>query len=314
MLTEIAVEIVQALMLIVAAPLLAGIVSKTKARMQGRSGASILQPYRDLRRLMSKDSVYSRSGSWFMRVIPFLCLASMVVLACLTPFILTGTVLGDYGDLIMVVYMFSMFRFCMVLGGLEGGSVFGGMGSSREMMMSVLIEPSLLLSISTLAVLTDAGTSMSGISYAISSSGLAMVGPALILASISFMVTMLAENARVPFDNPATHLELTMVHEAMVLEYSGRGLAMMELGSMIRLMVFSAMLSSMFLPWGISHDTEPLSLLVSVVVTVAKILAISIGLAAVESAMTKSRLFKTPNLLTISFALSLLALITLYIL
>lgn len=312
--SEVIVEVVQALVLMAIAPLMAGIIKKVKAGMQGRTGASVFQPYRDLARLFRKDSVYSRDSSWLLRVIPYVCMASMIVLACLTPFIYSGVIAGPYGDLITVVYMFSMFRFCMVLGGLEGGSAFGGMGSSREMMMSVLIEPSLLLAISTLSVLTDSGTGMSSISEIIATSGLAMIGPALILATISFLVTLLAENARVPFDNPATHLELTMVHEAMVLEYSGRELAMMELSSMMRLTIFMAMVSSLFMPWGIATEIDAQSLLISVAVTAAKMLAIAVGLAAVESAMAKSRLFKTPNLLTISFALSLLAMITLYIL
>ena len=210
--------------------------------------------------------------------------------------------------------MFTMYRFAMVLGGLEGGSTFGGMGSSREMMMSVLIEPALLLGIATLAVLSGAGTDMGDISEAIATMGVAAIGPALILAACSFMITLLAENARIPFDNPTTHLELTMVHEAMILEYSGKELAMMEYSSMLRMTVFMAMLGSLFLPWGISCTGEPVSLVVSLVLAVAKMLVIAFAMALVESVLCKSRLFKVPNLLTVSFALSLIAMISLYIL
>ncbi|MDY5678973.1 MAG: NADH-quinone oxidoreductase subunit H [Candidatus Methanomethylophilaceae archaeon] len=310
---EIVIELVQAAVLIAIAPLMSGIVSKFKALMQKRVGASIFQPYRDLAKLFRKDSVKSRSCSWVFRAVPYVCMASMVVLAMMTPFVYTG-VLAPFGDLVAVVYLFTMFRFAMVLGGLEGGSTFGGMGSSREMMMSVLIEPALLLAIATLAVISGAGTDMGGISANIAEMGLAALTPALILAGASFMITLLAENARIPFDNPTTHLELTMVHEAMMLEYSGRGLAMMELSSMMRLTIFMAMVGSLFFPWGIASDITVVSLGTSVIVMAVKMVLVAFVLSLVESALCKTRLFKTPNLLTASFTLSLLAMISLYIL
>lgn len=309
----IAVGIIQTILLIAIAPLMAGIVSKLKAGMQNRPGSSVLQPYRDLIKLCRKDRVVSGSCSWIFRAVPIVCMSSMLILAAMTPFVYTG-VLAPYGGLVTVVYMFTMYRFAMVLGGLEGGSTFGGMGSSREMMMSVLIEPALLLGIATLAVLSGAGTDMGDISEAIASMGMAAVGPALILAACSFMITLLAENARIPFDNPTTHLELTMVHEAMLLEYSGRDLAMMEYSSMLRMTIFMAMLGSLFLPWGISATGDPASLVLGLVLAMTKMLAIAFVVALVESVLCKSRLFKVPNLLTVSFALSLIAMISLYIL
>ena len=309
----IAVGILQTILLIAIAPLMAGIVSKLKAGMQNRPGSSVLQPYRDLIKLCRKDRVVSGSCSWIFRAVPIVCMSSMLILAAMTPFVYTG-VLAPYGGLVTVVYMFTMYRFAMVLGGLEGGSTFGGMGSSREMMMSVLIEPALLLGIATLAVLSGAGTDMGDISEAIASMGMAAVGPALILAACSFMITLLAENARIPFDNPTTHLELTMVHEAMLLEYSGRDLAMMEYSSMLRMTIFMAMLGSLFLPWGISTTGDPASLVLGLMLAMAKMLAIGGVAAPVESVLCKSRLFKVPNLLTVSFALSLIAMISLYIL
>ncbi len=309
----IVIELVQAALIMALAPLMSGLVSKFKALMQGRVGASVFQPYRDLAKLVRKDAVTSRSCSWLFRGVPYVCMASMIILAMMTPFIYTG-VLAPFGDLVTVVYIFTMFRFAMVLGGLEGGSTFGGMGSSREMMMSVLIEPALLLSIATLAVLSGAGTDMGDISSAISALGMAAVGPALILAGASFMMTLLAENARIPFDNPTTHLELTMVHEAMLLEYSGRGLAFMEYSSMLRLTIFMAMIGSLFFPWGIASEPTVGAMAVSVIVAAVKMVLVAFILSAVESALCKSRLFKTPNLLTVSFTLSLLAMISLYIL
>ena len=310
---EIIIELIQAALIMALAPLMSGLVSKFKALMQGRVGASVFQPYRDLAKLVRKDAVTSKSCSWLFRGVPYVCMASMIILAMMTPFIYTG-VLAPFGDLVTVVYIFTMFRFAMVLGGLEGGSTFGGMGSSREMMMSVLIEPALLLSIATLAVLSGAGTDMGDISSAISALGMAAVGPALILAGASFMMTLLAENARIPFDNPTTHLELTMVHEAMLLEYSGRGLAFMEYSSMLRLTIFMAMIGSLFFPWGIASELTVGAMAVSVIVAAVKMVLVAFILSAVESALCKSRLFKTPNLLTVSFTLSLLAMISLYIL
>ncbi len=310
---EIAIELVQAILLIAIAPLMSGIVSKFKALFQRRVGASVFQPYRDLAKLFRKDAVISRDCSWVFRAVPYVCMASMVVLAMMTPYIYTG-VLAPFGDLVAVVYLFTMFRFAMVLGGLEGGSTFGGMGSSREMMMSVLIEPALLLAIATLAVISGAGTDMGDISSAIDTLGLVAVGPALILAGASFMMTLLAENARIPFDNPTTHLELTMVHEAMILEYSGRGLAMMELSSMMRLTIFMAMVGSLFFPWGIASEPTLAAMAISIAAMTVKMLLVAFVLSLVESVLCKTRLFKTPNLLMVSFTLSLLAMVSLYIL
>ncbi len=306
-------EIVQTILLILIAPLMSGIVSKFKAWMQNRPGADIFQPYRDLAKLFRKGSAVSRSCSGVFRFVPAVCMASMLILCAMTPFIYTG-VLAPYGGLVTVVYMFTMYRFAMVLGGLEGGSTFGGMGSSREMMMSVLIEPALLLSIATLSVLSGAGTDMGAISASISDMGAAALTAPLILAACSFMMTLLAENARIPFDNPTTHLELTMVHEAMLLEYSGRDLAMMELSSMIRLSLFMAVIGSLFFPWGISTVSDPTTLLISLIIAMVKMVVVAFALALIESVLCKSRLFKTPNLLTVSFALSLIAMVSIYIL
>lgn len=310
---EFIVVILQFLVIVAISPLMSGLVSKFKALMQGRRGSSIFQPYHDISKLLRKNSVTSRSCSWLFRVIPYVCMVSMIGLAMMVPFFYTG-ILAPVGGLIAAVYLMTMFRFAMVLGGLEGGSTFGGMGSSREMMFSVLVEPALLLSIATLAVLTESGTNMGDISNVIVTLGLTAIGPSLILAGVSFIITMLAENSRIPFDNPTTHLELTMIHEAMLLEYSGRGLAFMELSSMIRLTVFMALLSSMFFPWGISLTIEPCSLIIGVIVVAIKMVLVAFLISVIESVLCKSRLFKAPNLLTVSFALSLLAMIALYIL
>jgi len=308
-----AVACVQAVMMIAIAPLITGIVRKFKAWMQHRTGADILQPYRELAKLFRKDETVSESTSWLFRAIPYVCFATMTLIAFMIPFFFTG-IAAPYGDLIALVYIFTLYRFCMVLGGLEGGSSFGGMGSSRELMMSVLIEPSLLLTLMTLCVLSGAGTDISGVPEMLMSMGVLAFGPALLLAAASFVITVVAENARIPFDNPDTHLELTMVHEGMLLEYSGRSLALMEFSSMMRLVIFMTMLGTLFFPWGISTSVEPLHLLVGFAAIMLKLMVMSFALALLESSSTKFRLFKMPNLLTASFVLALLAIISLYIL
>ncbi|MDR0508203.1 MAG: NADH-quinone oxidoreductase subunit H [Candidatus Methanoplasma sp.] len=310
---DLALSIMQTILIIALSPLFAGILRKAKARMQHRTGNSILQPYRDIAKLMRKSETVSESSSWLFRFIPYVCFGSMVLLALMTPFILAD-VAAPYGDLISMVYIFTLYRFMMILGGLEGGSTFGGMGSSREMMMSVLIEPSLLLSLMALAGLTGGSTMVSDIPRELIGMGAIVFAPALILAASSFFITLLAENSRVPFDNPATHLELTMVHEGMLIEYSGRGLGLMELSSMMRLMIFSSLLCTMFFPWGLVFTPSPSAILIGLASVLIKILLVMLAIALIESFLAKYRLFRLPNLLTASFALSLLAMISLYIL
>ncbi len=310
---ELFVMIVQAVALILISPLVAGIIKKIKALMQNKVGASIFQPYRDLRKLMRKESVVSKNSSFLFRIIPLICITSMVLLAGMTPFIYTK-VIAPYSDVIAMVYIFTMFRFAMVLGGLEGGSTFGGMGSSREVMMSVLVEPALLISIMTLAAMTGVGFDITDISMSIIGLGALAISPALLLAGTSFIITMVAENTRVPFDNPETHLELTMVHKGMLIEYSGKGLAMMEMASMLRLTIFMALLGTLFFPWGTAVTLSISSLAIAVVAISIKMLAIAFGIALLESTVAKLRVFRMPNMLTVSFALSLMAMISLYVL
>ena len=310
---EILVMIAQVAILVGISPLITGIIRKMKALMRHRKGASIIQPYRDLRKLFNKESVISEDTSLLFRAIPLVCLTSMLLLAAMTPFIYTG-VIAPYSDVIAMVYIFTMFRFAMVLGGLEGGSVFGGMGSSREVMMSVLIEPALLIAIMSLSAMTGAGFDITAISESIITAGAVAISPALLLAGTSFIITMIAENTRVPFDNPDTHLELTMVHEGMIIEYSGKNLGMMELSSMLRLTIFMTLLGTLFFPWGTAMTLGATDLLIAFAVIIVKLLVIAFGIALLESTIAKMRLFAIPNMLTASFALSLMAMISLYIL
>ncbi|QLH75690.1 MAG: respiratory chain complex I subunit 1 family protein [Methanomassiliicoccales archaeon] len=293
-------------------PLMIGIIRKVKAWFQSRKGPSVVQPYYDIIKLFSKETIVPDQASWVYRVAPYVGLASVVVAGLLVPFFTTRS-LGFVGDLIVVIYLLALFRFFMVLAGLDTGSTFGGMGSSRELMISAIVEPTMLMAIFTMALITGT-TTLSSISEALAVNGLELVRPALFLATAAFFISLLAENARIPFDNPATHLELTMVHEGMILEYSGKDLAFMEMASWMKLMLFSTILSNVFIPWGVATDLSLVAIAIGLTAILVKVLLISLVVALIESGMAKMRLFRIPNLLTMSFILALLAVTSYYIL
>ncbi|MBI0584577.1 MAG: NADH-quinone oxidoreductase subunit H [Methanomassiliicoccus sp.] len=305
-------EIVQFLLVLAMAPLITGIIRKAKAVMQSRQGPPVVQPYRDLRKLLSKGSVVSKDASWLFTLTPYVCIAAVIVAALLVPVLYTGT-FGFVGDLIVLIYLLGMMRFFMALAALDTGSAFGGMGSSREMYISSVVEPTMLLSIFAMALVAGT-TSLGSIAQDIASSGLDLVSPALFLAAAAFFVATLAENARVPFDNPATHLELTMIHEAMLLEYSGKQLALMEMASMTKLVIFLAILANVFFPWGIATEATPLAIGIGLAAFLLKVVLLALVIAVIESSIAKMRLFRLPNLLTSAFMLALLAVISYYIL
>jgi formate hydrogenlyase subunit 4 len=306
------VELVQAAFLIAIAPLVTGTIRKLKALLQSRKGPGVFQPYYDLYKLFRKDTVLSRHASWVFRITPYVSMTAILVAALLVPAFTSATP-GFFGDLIVFIYLLAMVRFFMALAALDAGSAFGGMGSSREMTIASLAEPTMLLAIFALALMVGT-TSLGGISDQLAVSGLSLVRPSLFLAFAAFFIATLAENARLPVDNPSTHLELTMIHEAMVLEYSGKQLALVELAGMARLVLFLAILSSVFLPWGIATDASAASLALGLIVFLAKVGVLVAGIALIESSFSKMRLFRVPNLLTVSFTLALLAVISFYIL
>ena len=299
------VELLQTLILLATAPLATGTVRSLKARMQGRTGPSVLQPYRDLVKLFHKSSVMSKDSSWISTITPYVCVAAVVTAALLLPVVYVGT-FGLMGDLLLLIYLLAIMKFFTALAALDAGSTFGGMGSSREMFISSIVEPAMLLSIFAMALVAGT-TALGGISLQVASTGLELVGPSLLLAAAAFFIAILAENARMPVDNPATHLELTMVHEAMMLEYSGKGLALMEYASMAKLLVFLTLMANMFFPWGIATSADPAALAVGLVAYLVKIGALLLAIAVIESSMAKMRLFRLPNLFTMAFILSLLA-------
>ena len=305
-------ELLQCVLILAIAPLVTGIIRKVKAYMQSRQGPPVLQPYYDLRKLFAKGSVVSNDASWLFNLTPYACMAAVTVAALLVPAFYAQT-FGFVGDLIVLIYLLAMMRFFMALSALDTGSTFGGMGSSREMYISSIVEPTMLLSIFAMALVAGT-TSLGPISGLIASSGLDLVTPSLALAAAAFFIATLAENARVPFDNPATHLELTMIHEAMLLEYSGKQLALMELSSMTKLVIFLSILANVFFPWGIAGDASAPALGLGLAAFLLKIVLLAVAIALVESSIAKMRLFRLPNLLTVAFILALLAVISYYIL
>ncbi|KAF5065829.1 Formate hydrogenlyase subunit 4 [anaerobic digester metagenome] len=311
-LIDLLLNLIEVLFILLLSPLLTGVIRKVKAWMQCRQGPSVLQPYRDIWKLLRKSTVASNEASWLFLMIPYVCLGAMVCLAVMVP-VFTAGPSGGVGDMVAVIYVLGLFRFMMVLGGLEGGSSFGGMGSSRELMISAIVEPTLLLSIFSVAAISGT-TDLSAISDHFARLGLNGLSPTLFLASAAIFISLMAENSRVPFDNPATHLELTMVHEGMLLEYSGRELAMMEMASYVRLTMFMVILCNVFFPWGIALGTGAGEIAIGAGSIALKLLLLSVSVALVESVMAKMRLFRLPNLLTISFTLSLLAVMSYYIL
>jgi formate hydrogenlyase subunit 4 len=308
----IATSAVQLLLVLACAPLINGVIKKTKARFQRRRGADILQPYRDLAKLMRKEVVVSSVASWLFHVTPYIVFSSALVIVLLVPTVATPVPLHWVGDIITVIYLFALGRFFVALVGLDTGSAFGGLGASREMSIASIIEPAMMLAIFTAAV-TAGSTNMSIIVDRLSSTPAAMMNPAHLLAFSGLFIVTLAETGRIPIDNPATHLELTMIHEAMILEYSGRYLALIEWASQIKLVIFLALLSNMFFPVGMATAWTPVALAVGTVAFFAKVTALAVVVAVVESTNAKLRLFRVPELLMVAFILSLLALILYFI-
>jgi formate hydrogenlyase subunit 4 len=289
----------------VISPLFIGIVRKIKARLQNRAGAGIFQPYRDLWKLFHKDEVLSEDASWIFRAAPYLIFASTLVLGAGIPLFSTAFSGQYFGDLLAFVYLIAFGTFFLALAGLDVGSAFGGFGSSREMTVAALTEGGLLFSILSLAFLAHS-TNLFAISGAVSSLSLYSFAP-VIVAFGGFLIAMLAETARFPFDNPATHLELTMIHEAMILEYSGKRLALIEWAAANKFFIFLALGANLFLPWGISPGEGIVEGIIALVLLLVKMLGIGLFVAVLESSMAKFRYFRLPDLLFISFILSAIA-------
>lgn len=299
-------EAFQSILTIAAAPGLIGLVRWIKARLQGRRGSSPWQPYRDLRKLFSKEVIVSANASWLFRFTPYLLFGSMIVISLLVPLIAAPLPFDALGDLVVVVYLLLLGTFFLSLAGLDPGTAFGGMGASREMTIAALAEPALALAIFGLGV--GAGSTNLGqiVARTLEDPG-STLSPGHLLAFASLFIVMLAETGRLPVDNPATHLELTMIHEAMILEYSGRYLALIEWSAAMKLFIFFSLLANLFVPWGVAVTITPGAVLAAIVYLLVKVGVLAAALAALETTLPKLRLFRVPELLSVAFLFALLA-------
>jgi formate hydrogenlyase subunit 4 len=300
------VDLVQGVLALAVAPGVVGLVRWLKARLQNRRGAPAWQPYRDLRKLFGKEVVVSTNASWLFRVAPYVVFASTAAAAFLVPFLAVPRPLDAVGDLLVLVYLLLLGTVFLALAGLDPGSAFGGMGSSREMTVAALAEPTIALAIFALA-LAAGSTNLGRIVERTMTDPAGALSPGHVLAFVALFIVMLAETGRLPVDNPGTHLELTMIHEAMVLEYSGRYLALVEWAAALKLLVFFSLLGNLFVPWGVAVALTPGALAVAAGSLLLKFVLLAVVVAVLETRIAKLRLFRVPELLSVSFVLALLA-------
>lgn len=302
----------QAAVLVLLSPLLIGLMRQVRARLEGRAGAGILQPWRDLRKLLAKEPLTADGVSWISAVGPLVLVTSSLLLCALTPVLGTATLERVPNDLFVVVSALLVGGVAIALVGLDAGTAFGGMGSSRHMTIAALVEPTVLVSVYALSIPVGSSV-LSDIVEARLDHPATIWSPASLLALVALTIAVVAETARLPVDNPSTHLELTMVHEAMVLESSGRDLAWLELGSWLRLGALLGLQSTLLVPWGVATDVTAVGLLVAVGALVLKLAAVGAALATVEVFLAKVRLFRVPELLAGSFLLAFLAVTASYL-
>lgn len=302
----------QMVLVLALAPLLTGFVRKIKARLLRRQGPPVIQPYRDLLRLLRKEVVLAENASWLFRATPYMIFSATWVAAALVPTFANGLLFSWTADLIAIIALLGSARFFLALAGLDVGTSFGGIGSSREAMIASLAEPAMLLIVFTVALVAGS-TQLSTISTILISPEVGL-RVSLALALIALVMVAIAENARIPVDNPATHLELTMVHEAMVLEYSGRHLAMIEFAASLKLLLYISLIACIFVPWGkASPDAELSAYTVGAVSYLAKLAAGGILLALFETTVAKMRVFRVPEFLGAALMLGLLAALLLFV-
>jgi len=309
---DLLVQGAQMALVLAVAPLLTGFVRKVKARLLRRKGASVVQPYRDLVRLLRKEVVLAQNASWLFRTAPYLIFAATWVAAALVPTFAVGLMFHWTTDLIGLIALLAGARFFLALAGMDVGTSFGGIGSSREVMIASLAEPAMLLIVFTLALV--AGSTQLSTVAAFMASPEVGLRVSLGLALVALTMVAIAENARIPVDNPATHLELTMVHEAMVLEYSGRHLALIELAASLKLVFYVSLIACLFAPWGLAVYTDgPAAYAIGGGTYLAKLAVGGFLLALFESAIAKMRVFRVPEFLGAALMLGLLATLLLFV-
>jgi formate hydrogenlyase subunit 4 len=299
------IAVLQTLLFVIMAPLLAGVLKNVKCRLQNRAAPPVWQPYLNLNKLFRKEVLLADTTSHIFRIAPYIIFGVTVFACSLVPLFIVSNVTSTLTDVIVLVGLLSLVRFFLVMAGMDTGTSFGGMGSSREMMISAIAEPALLIVLFAVGMMSMS-TSLSVIIGYMEPHHLWMQ-PSLIFAAIGLSLVALAETGRIPVDNPATHLELTMIHEAMILEYSGRYLALIEWASQIKFMLYAVLLVNVFFSWGIATDLYWQSIISSVLLLIIKLITLVVALGIAESGLAKMRLFRAPYLLNIAFMCGLLS-------
>ena len=312
--SSILYAVVQLFVIILIAPFVNGVINKVKALTQKRRGAPLLQMYFDLYKLFKKNAVVSDTASWIFKAAPYIVFSSSVAAALLVPATTKLAPKGFPGDIILVVYLLALGRFFMTLAGLDTASTFGGMGSSRESMISALMEPSIMVSLFTAGLIAGT-TSIYGIMQAMNNLTVPLEQPVFIMIFLSILIIIIAETSRIPVDDPATHLELTMVHEAMILEYSGRHLALMELGATVKQLVLITLLVNICLPLDqFIGMTGIAAVIISLLLYFIKVVFTAVLIAIVEVNTVKFRFFSVPNLAVLSFILAFIGFLQYFVL
>jgi len=306
---RLTVGIAQVALTLIVAPLLLGITKRVKARLQYRRGPSLVQPYRDLWKWWHKESVESEAAGPLTGIAPAIVLAAVLVATLLVPMIGTRPPLDGWGDLVVVVGLMALGRFVLALSALDAGSAFGGMGSSREVAIATLVEPALLLALTGAAVAAGS-TDLGAIAARGVETGASWYTPALLLAGAAFAIVAVAETGHEPVDNPDTHLELTMIHEGMVLEASGPRLALFMYAAELKLVLVAGLFGAAFLPAGLAADVTPFSLLVALVTALAKLIVVAVVLGLLDASLAKLRILALPGLLATASIVAVIGLAT----
>jgi formate hydrogenlyase subunit 4 len=310
--SSLAAQLLAIVVAVLGAPLLTGWVNQCRAWLQNRSAPPLLLPYRTLHKLFNKESIVAEHATPLFRIAPYIVFAAFVLACAIIPSLSTDLLLAPAADAIALVGLFALARVFMSLAAMDIGTAFGTLGARREMLVGFLAEPALLMVLFNAALMTHA-TSLASIVETIAKQEFAIY-PSLAFAGVAFTMVSLAENARVPVDNPTTHLELTMIHEAMILEYSGRHLALMEWAASLKLFAYSCIGLAIFFPWGISEIDEPVGMVLALPVLIVKLAAGGALLALIETVSAKMRIFRVPEFLAAAFLLAVIGMLVHFLL
>jgi len=306
------IEIIQIVVVLLFAPIFVGWIRCLKCWAQGRSAPGLLQPLRDIVKLFGKDIILAENASWIFRWTPYLVFGVCALAGGIIPILFTDLPLCATADVIALVALFTLSRFFLSLAGMDIGTAFGGVGSSREMTIASLAEPAMLMAIFTVSLLCQS-TSLSQMTQVIIHQNL-LIRPSMAFALVAFIMVAIAETGRIPVDNPATHLELTMIHEAIILEYSGRHLALIEWAGSLKLLLFTTIGIAVFSPWGIATTNNMIDVLMAIVSLIIKLGIVGIGIVLMETGLAKMRIFRVPEFLGIAFLFATLGMLSYFIL